>query len=132
VEFGPGWGTTTLNLSQMGYHVTAVDAEQDFIDLIAHRAAQLGQKINLVKSDMLEFRSEQTFDAAVFFECFHHCSDHIQLLKNLQRLVNDDGVLAFAAEPIADAPYFPFPWGLRLEGMSVWSIRKFGWLELGF
>src|SRR5207302_10641931 len=76
VEFGPGWGTTTLNLSQMGYHVTAVDAEQDFIDLIAHRAAQLGQKINLVKIDMLDVRSEQTLDAASFFDCYHHCSDH--------------------------------------------------------
>jgi SAM-dependent methyltransferase len=132
VEFGPGWGTTTLALSQMGYSVTAVDAEEDFLSLIAHRAAQLGLKVDVVKSDMLEYRSKDPYDAAIFFESFHHCSDHIEMLRNLHRLVHDDGLVAFAAEPIADAPYFPFPWGLRLEGMSVWSIRKFGWLELGF
>jgi hypothetical protein len=35
-----------------------------------------------------------------------------------------------AAEPITDD--FGEPWGLRLDGMSAWSIRKHGWLELGF
>jgi SAM-dependent methyltransferase len=132
VEFGPGWGTTTVTLSQMGYRVTAVDAEPAFIDLIAHRARTLGQQIELVTGDMLGFHAERPYDAALFFECFHHCADHLRMLRQLHDLVADDGLIAFAGEPVADAPHFPFPWGLRLEGMAVWSIRKFGWLELGF
>jgi hypothetical protein len=32
--------------------------------------------------------------------------------------------------PIVD--WFPAPWGLRNDGQSAWSIRKFGWMELGF
>lgn len=132
VEFGPGWGNTTLHFAQMGYEVTAVDSESSFIDLIKYRTDMLSKKVDLVNKDMLDFNSSTKYDAAVFFECFHHCSNHLKLIENLHDLINDDGLIAFAAEPIADAPYFPFPWGVRLEGMSVWSIRKFGWLELGF
>jgi 2-polyprenyl-3-methyl-5-hydroxy-6-metoxy-1,4-benzoquinol methylase len=134
VEFGPGFGNTTLNFTQMGYQVTAVDCEQSYLDLIQYRAEKFSNKVNLVKKDMLEFDSEEKYDAAVFFECFHHCANHIQLLKNLYKITNENGLIAFAAEPIVEGPIpaIPYPWGLRLDGMSVWSIRKFGWLELGF
>lgn len=129
IEFGPGWGNTTLHMLQMGYKMTAVDAEPNFLKLIHHRAGDLADKIELVHQDMLEFRSDKKYDAAVFFECFHHCSNPLQLLKNLHTLLTDQGVIAFAAEPIAP---FPYPWGIRLDGISVYSIRKYGWLELGF
>lgn len=129
LEFGPGWGNTTLHLAQLGYQVTAVDTEQRFIDLIQHRANALGVSIDLVRQDMLSFCSPEKFDAVLFFECFHHCADHLQLLKNLDGLLKEDGIIAFAAEPITD---FPYPWGVRLDGISVYSIRKYGWLELGF
>ncbi len=129
VEFGPGWGNTTLHFAQMGYQVTAVDSEQSFLDLIKYRAEMLSRQVNSINVDMLEFRSDTKYDAAVFFECFHHCANHLKLLSNLHELIADEGLIAFAAEPIAD---FPYQWGVRTEGMSVWSIRKFGWLELGF
>jgi hypothetical protein len=89
----------------------------------------VGKQVELFAEDMLNFRTEEKYDAAVFFECFHHCSNHLKMLANLHHIIKDDGVIAFASEPITD---FPYPWGLRLDGMSVWSIRKFGWLELGF
>lgn len=129
VEFGPGWGNTTLHLAQMGYKVTAVDCEESFLNLIKYRTRNLADQVETLNKDMLEFTSNVKYDAAVFFECFHHCANHLQLLKNLHNVITDEGLIAFAAEPIAD---FPYPWGLRLDGMSVWSIRKFGWLELGF
>lgn len=129
VEFGPGWGNTTLHLAQMDYKVTAVDVEPSFIDLIRYRTEMFSKKVDLVNKDMLEFTSDEKYDAALFFESFHHCSNHLKLLANLNSLINENGIIAFAAEPIAD---FPYPWGVRLDGISVWSIRKFGWLELGF
>lgn len=129
VEFGPGWGNTTLHLAQMGYKLTAVDCENSFLDLIKYRTQNLSNQVKIVNKDMLEFTANVKYDAAVFFECFHHCANHLQLLKNLHNLITDEGLIAFAAEPVAD---FPFPWGLRLDGMSIWSIRKFGWLENGF
>jgi 2-polyprenyl-3-methyl-5-hydroxy-6-metoxy-1,4-benzoquinol methylase len=129
VEFGPGWGNTTMHLCQMGYSVTAVEVERAFVDVIQYRGDQLGQKVELVNCDMLDFCPKEKYDAALFFECFHHCSDHLRMLRNLKNIIKETGLICFASEPITQLPY---PWGLRLDGMSVWSIRSFGWLELGF
>jgi SAM-dependent methyltransferase len=77
----------------------------------------------------VEFTTDEPFDAAVFFESFHHCADHLALLDRLHRVVRPDGVVLFAAEPVQSLDY---PWGPRLDGLSVWSSRTYGWLELGF
>jgi 2-polyprenyl-3-methyl-5-hydroxy-6-metoxy-1,4-benzoquinol methylase len=130
LEFGPGWGLSTLELVQMGYDVTAVDVNQQFLDLIAERARRLGQRVSLVCSDMLKYRPERQFDRVLFYECFHHASDHLRLLDNLDAMVAPNGAVVFAGEPIVDDFYCP--WGVRLDGQSVWAIRKCGWLELGF
>ena len=78
---------------------------------------------------MMEFDGVEPFDAAIFFESFHHCADHLALLRKLHRIVRPGGTVFFASEPIAAMAY---PWGPRLDGMSVWSSRTHGWLELGF
>ena len=130
VEFGPGWGNTTLHLAQMGYQVTAVEIEQDFVELIRRRADAIGVEVKLVNQDMAAFEPSDQFDAALFFESFHHCADHLRLLRNLDKLITPEGLVAFAAEPIAE---FPHPWGfVRTDGLTLWSIRKWGWFEQGF
>lgn len=131
LEFGPGWGNTTLMLARMGYQVTAVDVEARFIELIEKRAAQKALDIECVHNDFA-FISDtpRKWDTILFFECFHHCFEHQKLISWLDGAVTDGGQVIFAAEPITDA--FPAPWGFRLDGESLWAIRKFGWCELGF
>jgi hypothetical protein len=65
----------------------------------------------------------------VFYESFHPCADHLAVLERPHRVVRPDGVVLFAAEPVQRLGY---PWGPRLDGLSVWSSRTYGWLELGF
>jgi SAM-dependent methyltransferase len=131
LEFGPGWGNLTIELARMGYSVTAVDIEPRFVDLIQQRAAQLDLPLRAICGSFGRIPGEPgPFDAILFFECFHHCGDHLGLLRDLKPLLSDSGFLLFAAEPITES--FPLPWGVRMDGMSVWSIRKFKWLELGF
>jgi len=113
----------------MGLAVTAVDVHPGFGELVSERAKQLGLEIQIVTSDMLDYEADEPFDAAIFFESFHHCSDHLQMLRNLVQIVKEEGIVAFGSEPIAPLPY---PWGLRMDGKSAWSIRKLGWLENGF
>jgi SAM-dependent methyltransferase len=129
IEFGPGWGNTTVALAQMGHQVCAVDVFQGFVDLINFRARQVGVEIETHQSDMLDFEAGDKADAVLFFESFHHCSDHQLMLQRLHTLVKDTGVVIFAGEPINETKQ---AWGPRLDGMAVWSMRKFGWLELGF
>ena len=78
---------------------------------------------------MLGFTAEEPFDAAVFFESFHHCADHLAMLRRLHDIVRPGGAVLFASEPVQHLDY---PWGPRLDGLSVWSSRTYGWLELGF
>jgi 2-polyprenyl-3-methyl-5-hydroxy-6-metoxy-1,4-benzoquinol methylase len=131
VEFGPGWGNTTLAMAMTGLEVTAVDIESDFCDLLRMRARRHDVDIDVVNADFMWAENvREPFDAAVFFESFHHCSDHLRLLAALRNAVKPDGRVYFAAEPIATD--FPVPWGLRMDGESLWAIRSNGWMELGY
>jgi SAM-dependent methyltransferase len=128
VEFGPGWGNLTHDLVATGLDVTAVELDEKFCRVIQHRCDGPG-RATVLQGDMLSFTAEQPFDAAVFFESFHHCADHLAMLGHLHDIVRPDGVVLFASEPIQKMDY---PWGPRLDGLSLWSSRTFGWLELGF
>ena len=131
VEFGPGWGNLTLALAALGHQVTAVDVEPRFCELIRRRATRLGLSIEVINADFSWARNVTTqYDAAIFFECFHHSADHLATLRDLHIALRPGGKVYLGAEPILED--FPVPWGLRLDGQSLWSIRKFGWMELGF
>jgi len=131
LEFGSGWGNTTLALATMGFDVTAIDIEPNFVNLIRRRCERQGVSVNAVVGDFSKIHSlQESYDAIIFFECFHHCSDHLGLLKGCYDRLKDDGRLVLSAEPIS--PDFDVPWGLRLDGQSLWAIRRFGWLELGY
>lgn len=128
VEFGPGWGNTTLALAQMGFAVTAVDVNPEFLELIRRRVGA-GLNVELVRADMLSFMPREPVEAVVFFEAFHHCADPLRFIERLHAMLKAGGRVLFASEPIDD---FAMPWGVRFDGESVWAMRKNGWLELGF
>ena len=128
VEFGPGWGNLTADMVATGLDVTAVEVDEDFCRLLAARVRGPG-RLTVEQDDMLNFAAGERFDAAVFYESFHHCADHLAMLRHLHGIVRPEGAVVFAAEPVQRLAY---PWGPRLDGLSVWSSRTHGWLELGF
>lgn len=128
IEYGAGWGNVTVALATMGYDLTVVELGKNFGELL-HARTEGMDNVSIHVSDMLEFQPEGSYDVALFFESFHHCSDHLRMLRQLHDVVGPAGTVVFAAEPIRP---FPSPWGLRLDGLSLWSTRRHGWLELGF
>ena len=131
LDVGPGWGNTTLALAQLGFHVTALDIEPRFCELIGERGRRVGVQIDVVNDDFFWIESVAgRFDGIVFFESFHHCADHGRLLRALGRALAPGGHVYLGAEPITFD--FPIPWGIRTDGESLWAIRKHGWFELGF
>ena len=129
IEFGAGWGNLTADLVATGLYVTAVELDPKFCTLIGQRCTKGPGTFAVHQGDMLGFTTDEPFDAAVFYESFHHCADHLAMLDRLHRIIRPDGVVLFAAEPVQRLGY---PWGPRLDGLSVWSSRTYGWLELGF
>ena len=136
VEFGAGWGNTAVPLAMMHHKVTAVEAHHGSAELIRHRAGRIGRSITVVEADMMEFArsTPEKFEAAIFSASFHHCWDHLEMVKALARIVVPGGEVYFSDEPIHFAinPGLPYPWGLRLDGNSLYYVRRYGWLELGF
>ena len=131
LELGAGWGNLSLALVQMGHRVTAIDIDPNFIDLIDKRAKVLGLEIDARVGDFsIVHDLDNTFDAVIFVNAFHHSADHLHVLKGLRRVTNAGGRVFFAGEPITKS--FPCPWGLRLDGEALWAIRTNGWMELGF
>jgi hypothetical protein len=128
VEFGSGWGNLTNDLAAMGFDVTAVEVEERFCTLTERRNRRPDQ-LKVVRGGMLEFTAKVPCDVAIFYESFHHCADHVAMLGHLAEIVRPEGKVLWAGEPIGPMSY---PWGLRLDGYSLWSTRTHGWLELGF
>jgi ubiquinone/menaquinone biosynthesis C-methylase UbiE len=131
LELGAGWGNLTLALAQMGHQVTAIDVSSRFTDLLRARSDQVGANVNVINGVYADVaQMEERFDAVIFFESFHHSDNHLQLLRDLHKVLKPGGRLYLAAEPVLEG--FPYPWGLRMDGESLWAIRRNGWLELGF
>lgn len=131
LEFGPGWGNTTIELARLGFDVTAIDIDPNFCDVIRARAALTGVGIDVREGEFFAAETiERPYDATLFFACFHHCDDHLRLLRALHRTIVPGGRVFLASEPIISN--YGTPWGVRMDGEALWAARNFGWLELGF
>ena len=131
VEFGVGWGNTTLAAAHTGAEVWAVDIEDSYLEIIRRRAELAGVHIETVLGDFsCVDQLPGKFDLALFYESFHHAADHRRFLETLIKCLKPEGRICWGGEPIYEE--FWAPWGLRLDGLSVYCIRERGWLELGF
>ncbi len=131
-EFGTGWGHVARFLANFGLDVVAVDIEPDFLNVLPVFAQAGARTVTTLHADFNEAPfDDDSLDAAIFFECFHHCLTHRDLIQSLSKSLKPGGRILFCAEPFYET--WPlYDWGLRLDGHSVWAIRSFGWLELGF
>jgi len=134
LEIGSGYGPLTWHLASMGYSVTCVDFSENLLAYIRDRTAGLPGRVETIAADMNQLELEGSYDVILFFESFHHCADHMTLLRKLPALLEPNGMLVLAGEPIvaASTPAVPYPWGLRMDGLSLWFISRLGWIELGF
>lgn len=138
IEYGAGWGSMALALARNGCDVTVVDIEPGYLAWIEHQSRQVGTDITTLHGVFGDRPSaEDLYDAVVFLESFHHCLPHAQLLIDLQESTTPDGVVCLGDEPIFEPgnfwePTVPFPWGPRLDLVSIRSGRRLGWMELGF
>jgi predicted O-methyltransferase YrrM len=136
VELGAGCGDVTHELAHAGYRVTAVEINRSYAERIRSGMEQSGRDVRIINQDMLEYvrTSSDQYDAALFVASFHHCLKHVELLEHLSERITQEGILCFADEPVflAENPFLPYPWGVRLDGQSLYFTRRYGWLELGF
>ncbi len=131
IEFGSGWGNAIFQFAQAGALVTMVDIEENFLALAQERFRRLGMPIECLHGEFNDVELPPGhYEYAFFMQAFHHCINHPALLRKIHRALTDEGRIIFCGEPIH--PEFEVPWGIRLDGESLWAIRRNGWFELGF
>ena len=131
LEYGPGGGFTTTLLSASGIDMTAVDINPYCVKIIERIAKDRGLKVSTMVGEFGDVPDpDKKFDAILFYESFHHCINFNQVMKKFYDYTKKDGKILFAGEPVYKD--FPKPWGLRLDGQSLYEIINKGWLELGF
>lgn len=131
LDMGCGWGLSSEIAAYLGMRVTGVDINPQFVELVNRRAARSGWPIKAVLSDFDSYRAVEPADAILFYECFHHAVRPWTLLRTMaDALDHRHGVLMLAGEPINDIWWTH--WGLRLDALSIYCMRKFGWFESGW
>ena len=130
LDMGAGWGLSSEFLATLGARVTAMDINPQFVALINRRALRHGMPVSAVQGRFEDFKPPGRFDAILFYECLHHAMKPWELLARARDWLNDGGKIIFAGEPV-NAMWWR-DWGLRLDPLSVYCIRKFGWFESGW
>lgn len=130
LDFGAGWGLSSEMLGYSGAMlVHAVDINGEFLELVKSRSSNRGYKLKTTEAEFTDFETDDKFDLVFFYESLHHGIEVWKVLNNAKKYLNASGKLIFAGEPIND--FWP-NWGLRLDALSVYCIRKFGWFENGW
>ncbi len=134
LEYGPGSGQILLILARMGFRACGVDIDPVALESIRAQAAHLDLAVETERAEFGGGFAGERFDCILFYEAFHHAFDFDALLLGLHDRIKPGGRIVLCGEPITRAPYgaIPYPWGPRLDALSVFCIRRFGWMELGF
>ena len=130
LDMGCGWGLSSELAAYLGLQVSAVDINPFFVDLVNTRAKRLGYSIAASRSSFDEYSPKDEYDAILFYESLHHALLPWDVVRHLTRYLKPGGKVVLAGEPINE--YWWKHWGIRLDALSIYCIRKFGWFESGW
>lgn len=130
VDMGCGWGLSSELGAYLGLEVEAVDINPDFVELVRSRSERYQYNIKAVEAAFDDYVPDAPVDLVLFYECLHHAVEPWTLLQRLAQRLSSGGKIIACGEPINN---FWWPnWGLRLDPMSIYCIRKHGWFESGW
>ncbi|WP_254070264.1 bifunctional 2-polyprenyl-6-hydroxyphenol methylase/3-demethylubiquinol 3-O-methyltransferase UbiG [Acidisphaera sp. L21] len=130
LDLGCGWGLSSEIGAYLGLKVTAVDINPLFVNLVNQRA-ELGRRaITATTSSFDDFDAPETYDMVLFYECLHHALKPWDVIEKFRKMLAPGGKIVLTGEPINKLWWRH--WGIRLDPISVYCVRKFGWFESGW
>lgn len=132
LDMGAGAGLSSEVYAYAGCQVQAVDIDPLFANVARQRANERKFEIDrtILNFDDAAQITHGPYQAAFFYQSFHHCLRPWKLIGDLSEKLGPDGVIGFTGEPIQSAWWKN--WGLRLDQESVYVARRFGWFESGW
>jgi SAM-dependent methyltransferase len=99
LDLGCGTGWTSRILARAGFEVLGVDISPDAIGIARSVALEENATgVQFVEADYEGFKSERSFDYALFYDSLHHAEDERAAVESAWRALRPGGVL-FAFEP---------------------------------
>ena len=93
LDIGAGTGRTSIPLAEMGFQVSAIDASEEMLRVLAKK--DIERKISTTHSTLQKLDLDQTFDVVLcVFSVFCYITEYEELmkaLKNLTRHVKPNG-----------------------------------------
>lgn len=89
-----------------------------------------GLQVKAVQATFDDYVPDRPCDLILFYECLHHAVRPWEVVDRLASSLAADGAIVLAGEPVNEI-WWPH-WGIRLDPMSIYCIRKFGWFESGW
>lgn len=118
---GPGW--TSLFLAQAGFEVVGVDISERMIEIARERSARDNVAAEFVVGDMDDLDlGRSDFDAALYFDCLHHCPRYVEALKRTAAHLRPGGHVLLLETT----------WLHRFSPHARQVTREYGLTELGF
>ncbi len=132
LDLGAGAGLSSEIYAYAGGRVHALDIDPDFAKIGTQRAAG---RMFAVQRSLLNFSEvslvrDGPYQAAFFYQSLHHCLRPWVLISDLVEKLDPDGVIGFTGEPVQSVWWKH--WGIRLDEVSVYVARRFGWFESGW
>lgn len=94
LDLGVGSGWTSVFLARRGHEVIGQDIAPDMIDLANINKKRNGiDNLHFIVSDYESLNYKEEFDAAIFYDCLHHCEDQESALKSAYNALKPSGIL---------------------------------------
>ncbi|WP_242153875.1 class I SAM-dependent methyltransferase [Sphingomonas sp. BAUL-RG-20F-R05-02] len=135
LDLGAGHGLSSEIYAYAGCNVHAIDIDPALGELSRRRSS--AHNLNITRDEMnfddlsrLSRVSDSAYDAAFFFQSFHHCLRPWDLIGQLKSKMAAAGIIGFVGEPVQKNWWNN--WGIRLDPESIYVARKRGWFENGW
>jgi 2-polyprenyl-3-methyl-5-hydroxy-6-metoxy-1,4-benzoquinol methylase len=90
-DLGAAQGNISIHLARLGYTVTAVERNQDFIDYA--RSKQDSERVDWRCADLRNFAADEEYDVVVLGEVIEHTGTPDGLLATVTKLLRPGGML---------------------------------------
>ena len=130
LDMGCGWGLSSELMAFCGAEIDAVDINPEFVRLVNLRAEHHRNSVKARVGTFDDCALNGPYDLVLFYECLHHAIRPWDTIARIKPALAPGGKIAIAGEPI-NAIWWNH-WGLRLDYLSVYCIRKYGWFESGW
>ncbi len=91
LEVGPGWGAWLEYATRRGLNCTGLSNSEASIEYLTERSRHFGSDWRLIMADVLDYRSEEKFDAIVMMGVIEHLPQYRRLLEKFASLLKPGG-----------------------------------------